>query len=109
MVSEKQEQETQKEETQEFKLLGAFIEMRNVTNNFGGIMRTDKYFHYAFKTSDGKVVFKEKKLYNEYDGIVYELEFKIGEENKIIQHNGYKTKLEFIMTEEMYNDVFKQE
>lgn len=94
---------------QEFKLLSAYVEMRNVTNNFGGIIRTDKYFHYSFSTDSGDVLFKEKQMYDNYY-TTYALKFKIGNENRILQYNyPSQTLLVFEMTEEMYNNVFTEQ
>lgn len=79
---------------QEFKLLSAYIEMRPLTNNFGGILRTDEYFHYSFSTDSGKVIFEEIRM---------PVDFELGDENKILQYGSYRV---FIMTEEMYSQVF---
>ncbi len=94
---------------QEFKLLSAYVEIRNVTNQFGGIIRTDKYFHYSFSTNSGDVLFKEKQMYDTYY-TTYALKFKIGNENKILQYN-YPSQvlLVFEMTEEMYRNVFTEQ
>ena len=92
---------------QEFELLSAHIEVRNDTNKFGGIIETYKCFHYSFATSSGEIVFKEKVMHDQYSAFNYELNFAIGDKNKILQYNyPSKTILKFIMTEEMYNQVF---
>lgn len=91
---------------QEFTLLSASIENRPITNSFGGVIRAEKYFHYSFETSSGEVLFKNKKIHSNYEGTTYILEFQKGDENKILQYDGYQTKLVFIMTDEMYKKVF---
>ncbi len=95
---------------QEFKLLSAHVEIRNVTNQMGGIVTTDKYFHYVFSTDSGEVIFKEKEMYDTYErSSNYALQFELGDENKILQYNyPSQTLLVFIMTEEMYNQVFTE-
>lgn len=102
------EDSTSKEVVAEkYRLLSAYVEFRNETNRNGGIIGTNMYFHYAFSTDSGEVLFKEKEMYDTYDGVVYSLEFKIGDENTILQYNySSKTKLVFVMTENMYKQVF---
>ncbi len=105
-----QREEEAKRQADEYKLLGAYIEIRNITNNFGGILRQEEYLHYAFITSAGEVLFKEKEILTNYCGVNYEMEFRLGDENKILQKTiNDKTILTFIMTEDMYKDVFKEQ
>lgn len=92
---------------QEFKLLSAYVELRSVTNQFGGVLRTDKYFHYSFCNDSGEIIFEEKEMYKNYSNMRYSLDFKLGDENKLIQYDDTpQTRFVFIMTEEMYNQVF---
>ena len=45
--------------TQEFELVTCYIEYRNVTNGFGGVVRVDEYLHYGYVDESGKVIFDE--------------------------------------------------
>ena len=91
----------------EFKLLSANIDTRNVTNQFGGITGTEKYFQYSYADYKGKVMFDEHKMYDTYY-VNYSLEFQIGEENKVVQYNYPSNTLWiFVMTPEMHSQVFQ--
>lgn len=67
---------------------------------------TYQVLQYTFLTSSGKVEFREKEFVPDgnYRGYGYSLSFSVGDENKIIQdrHNNLK----FIMTKEMYGQIF---
>lgn len=102
------ESTTDSDNIQEFKLLSAYIELRNITDSKGRLLRTEKHLHYAFETSSGEVLIKEKEILESYEIERYSLSFRIGDENKIIQHNNGRRDLEFIMTEELYHSLFQQ-
>lgn len=91
----------------EYQLVSCYIEFRNVTNQFGGILYTDKYFHYGFLSGD-QVIFDELKMYDSYGGITYKLKFEITDENpKVIkQKSSYQNVFTFQLTQEMYDKLF---
>ena len=94
-------------EVWEFKLITCSVEERNVTNGFGGVIRTDKYLKYAFQDGD-EVIFKEKEMKDTYDHINYRLKFEVTDgEAKIIQENGRDQIIfTFQLTQEMYDRIF---
>jgi len=53
--------------TQEFELVSCYIEYRNITNGFGGVVRIDEIFHYGYVDDNGKVIFGEMSFGNHLD------------------------------------------
>lgn len=87
---------------QEFKLLSAHLETRYETNAWGGITDTYQCFCYSYATASGEVLFDEHSMY--FSGFLH---FELGDENKIIIIKSQsRTDRTFVMTEEMYNQVF---
>ena len=86
--------------TQEFELVSCYIEFRNKTNGFGGILRTDEYFHYGYVDENGKVIFDEMYFGNHLD-------LRITEETpKVIITTSKNSKTyAFELTREMYNNL----
>ena len=84
--------------TQEFEIISCYLEHRNVTNNFGGVLRVEEYFHYAYLDDNGKVIFKEM-LFGDY------IDFQVteGKPKVIITTSKSKTTYAFRLTKEMYN------
>lgn len=86
--------------TQEFELVSCYIEYRNITNGFGGVVRIDEYLHYGYVDENGKVIFEEK-TFGSY------LNFQVTEETPkyIIETNGNKKTYTFQLTREMYKNI----
>ncbi len=86
--------------TQEFELVSCYIEYRNKTNGFGGIIKTDEYLHYGYVDDNGQVTFGEMPFSNY-------LELKVTEETPkviITTSNNNKT-YAFELTREMYKNI----
>ena len=90
-----------------YNLLSASIETKNISD-LDGNTEAAKFFCYTFETSSKEKIHKEKQIHDKYEGN-YELKFEVGEENKIIQYDyESKTLLVFVMTKEMYENVFRE-
>lgn len=92
--------EERKQETpQEFELVSVYIEYRNITNKFGGVVRTDEYIHYGYVDENGQVIFDE--MYLKKDDIC----FQVTEGTpKIIITTSPET-YAFYLTREMYSNL----
>lgn len=86
--------------TYEFELLSCYIEYRNQTNMYGGILRTDEYLHYAYTNGNGKVIFDEMP-------IGYHVDFQLTEGTPKIIMRSSSAKKEYIfqLTRDMYNNL----
>lgn len=86
--------------TQEFELVYFYIEYRNVTNGFGGIVGTNKYLHYGYIDANSKVIFDEI-FFSSW------INFEITEETpKVIVVVGKNsTDYTFQLTRKMYEDI----
>ena len=86
--------------TQEFELVSCYIEYRNITNGFGGVVRIDEYLHYSYVDKNGKVIFEEK-TFGSY------LNFQVTEETPkyIIETDGNNKTYTFQLTREMYKNI----
>lgn len=86
--------------TQEFELVSCYIEYKNVTNGFGGIVRTDEYLHYGYIDANSKVIFDEMSFGSW-------INFEITEETPkfiVVAENGSKD-YTFQLTREMYKNI----
>ena len=86
--------------TKEFELVSCYIEYRNKTNNFGGILRTDEYLHYGYVDDNGKVIFDELRFGNHLNFTVTEETPKV-----IITTSKNEITYAFELTREMYNNL----
>lgn len=86
--------------TQEFELVTCYIEYRNVTNGFGGVVRIDEYLHYGYVDESGKVIFDEMS-FGSY------LNFQVTEETPklIIEATRNSKTYTFQLTREMYKNI----
>lgn len=86
--------------TQEFELVSCYIEYRNRTNFYGGVMGTDEYLHYGYANDNGQVTFDEIRS-------GYYIDFQITEETPkvIIKTSPTETTYTFQLTREMYNNL----
>lgn len=85
--------------TEEFELVSCYVESRNETNLYGGVLKTKEYFHYAYVNDEEKVVFDE--IYLPW------AEFEITDKTSkvIITSNNGSTNYTFKLTKEMYNKL----
>ena len=86
--------------TQEFELVSCYIEYRNITNGFGGVVRIDEIFHYGYVDDNGQVIFGEMSFGNHLDLKVTEETPKV-----IITTSRTKTTYAFKLTRKMYNNL----
>ena len=86
--------------TTEFELVSCYIEYRNKTNLYGGVLDTDEYLHYGYADSNGNVTFKEIIM-------GYYIDFQLTEETPkvIIRSSSVETRYTFQLTREMYNNL----
>lgn len=86
--------------TNEFELVSCYIEYRNRTNGFGGVLGTDEYLHYGYVDSNGHVTFKEIIM-----GYYIDFQLTEGTPKVTIRSSSVETRYTFQLTREMYNNL----
>ena len=87
--------------TCEFELVSCYIEQRNETNIYGGVLRTHEYIHYAYIDGSGNVRLAERIM-----GVHINLAITEKTPKVIINDSWVETTYTFYFTREMYNKLY---
>lgn len=90
-----------------YKLVDINIYTRNITDRFGRIINTKDYIRYAFIDSKGNIIHKDR-IYDGNQKNVYRLHKSKNDISYLIDKSNYNNaSLDFYLTENMYNNLYK--
>ena len=87
--------------TEEFELVSCYVEIRDITNGFGGIEGTKEYLHYGYIDANGNVEFDEMQFQYANYNITEETSKLI-----VVKNNRGQTDTTFLLTKGMYNNLY---